>query len=86
MEVVLKKAYLTWQPPDSHPLYTSLIGKQVLVRLKGNPSFIKGVLLGVDHLPNHRETPGAMGKVILQSSKGLIIVRASIILAIGGNR
>ena len=83
MEVVLEKAYLTWQPLSRKPLYADLIGKQVLVRLQSDHSFIKGVLLGVDHLASHPETPGAMDKLVLQTSNGLIIIRASAMLSIG---
>jgi len=83
MEVVPRKAYLTWQPSDRRPLYAELIGEQVQVGLQSDPSLIEGRLVAVDHLLNHSETPGAMGKIILQISKGLVIVRAPVILAIG---
>lgn len=83
MKAVLEGRHLTWQPLDKRLFYSSLLQKNVLIRLGDNPSFIKGVLLGVDHLKNHLDVGGAMDKIVLGTSHGPIIVRASSVLSIG---
>lgn len=66
------------------PFYSSLVGREVLVRLCGGFSSIKGVLSDVVHLGNHPEMGGAVGLVVLKvDDGGYVIIRGSYIISIG---
>lgn len=83
MKAVLEGRRLTWQPLDKRLFYSSLLQKNVLIRLDDNPLFIKGVLVDVSHLPRHLNVGGAMSTLVVETATGRIIVRASTVLSIG---